>query len=298
MAKRTDVHRPGAIIPGDYSYVFSYNLSSTFNGFPVPSLNVNCQLGPVERRTGHGTSCCILGLKAAGVKFAATGNTGKCSVCGANFVYGDVWVHEATGEHIHIGHDCAAKYELIANRVDYELELGRARVGAAAEAWKTRKAEIRAAFLDGFEGLAADLTLSHAILRDLDVKLTQYGSLSAAQVALARKLANEIRNPKPAEVLVAAPVGKTVIKGTVVSVKEYESDFGTSWKWTVKVTTPEGNWLAWGTVPDGILGNGPLKGATVQFTATLKPGRDAHFAIASRPRLATVVAEASQEVAA
>lgn len=87
---------------------------------------------------------------------------------------------------------------------------------------------------------------------------------------------------------VNAPTGKQTFKGRVVSVKIQNGAYGTTLRMTVKVTTPAGTWLAWGTAPMGCLSescnHGGLKGCDVEITATLKPGRDPHFAILSRPR--------------
>ena len=85
---------------------------------------------------------------------------------------------------------------------------------------------------------------------------------------------------------VTAPTGKQTFTGRVVSVKIQEP-YGTL-RMTVKITTPAGTWLAWGTAPLACLAesvnHGGLKGCDVEITATLKAGRDPHFAILSRPR--------------
>ena len=56
---------------------------------------------------------------------------------------------------------------------------------------------------------------------------------------------------------------------------------------TVKVTTPAGTWLCWGTKPSMVEGHNPNEGRSrgreIEFTATLKKGREAHFALFSRP---------------
>jgi hypothetical protein len=120
-SKRNDVHRPGAIVPRDYEPVLHYSLSTTDGGWALPSEGVNCQLdrrevdakGVVVKNGEHDTDgcCCVEGfLHVAKVAFVATGGTGKCSVCGAAFVYGCVWKHLPTGEHLHLGHECARKY--------------------------------------------------------------------------------------------------------------------------------------------------------------------------------------------
>jgi hypothetical protein len=268
---RNDIHRVSQIHPED--------------GWPVPSINVNCKLDGAESHHPSGC-CCILGLFEAGVKFAEHGTTGKCTVCGTHFSYGDVWKHLPTGEHIHVGHQCADKYNLIADRREFELELGKARARSAREHEKAMKQEAREEFLKDYPGLQEALETDHHIVRDIKSRFEQWGSLSEKQVTLVMKLHKESLEPKEAETLVPAPIqqGRQVIQGTVVSVKSYDTAYGSSLKMTVKVRTPDGGtWLTWGTVPQALLGSGDLRGSEVRFTARLKSGRDAHFALFSRP---------------
>jgi len=99
------------------------------------------------------------------------------------------------------------------------------------------------------------------------------------------KLAAEARAPKPEkrpEVNVPAPTGRTTFRGVIVSVKTHESAFGVTLKCTVKVTTPEGVWLAWGTLPKDIPAD-VERGTSVEITATLSAGREPHFAFFKRP---------------
>lgn len=291
---RNDSHRVSQIHPEEYELVFSYALASQQDGWPVPSVNVNCKKDGCDHLPSG--TCCIIGLHEAGVKFASHGTTGQCTVCGTRFVYGDVWKHLPTGEHIHIGHECADKYRLIADRREFEKELGAARVRSAREHEKALKQEARKEFLKAYEGLQEALETDHYIVQDIKARFEQYGSLSEKQVALVMKLHKEAQEPKEAETLVPAPIqkGRQVIKGTVVSVKSYETAYGSSLKMTVKVRTPEGGtWLAWGTAPDSLLGTGNLRGSEVEFSASLKAGRDAHFALFSRPTKAQVIKEAA-----
>ena len=273
MSKRTDIHRPGTIIPAHYVHVFSYSLPTTENGRPVPPINVDL----------------VIKLKREGAKFAKTGGLGKCSVCGAVFTYGDVWRHEPSGEHIHLGHDCADKYDLLADRSAWEIENGRIRAAAAREVQKEVNAEARAAFLAAHPGLEVALQTKHRIIEDIADKFrNRYTSLSDAQVALVFKLADEVANPKPAEIHITAPDGRVTFHAVVVSVKFHEGRFGKQEKMTVKTTTPEGCWLAWGTVPRIRCAGAGLypivqKGDELDITATLLPGRDPFFAFMKRP---------------
>ncbi len=265
--KRTDPHRPGAIIPADYTFCVSYHLATSQDGFPIPALNVDVvtSISKVARDEGR----------------AIFGCTGKCGVCGAVFVYGYVWMHTLTGALVHLGHNCADKYALMTDRSEFELEMGR-RAAARASAIKAQETiERREAFLAAHPGLEAALATDHYIVKDIAARFN--GQLSEKQVALVLKLYNEALNPKPAEVLATAPTGKVTLEGRIVSVKDYESDYGWQTKCTIKVETEAGVWLAWGTLPSSLNGLNS-KGRRVRITATLKPGKDAHFALMSRPR--------------
>lgn len=302
-SKRTDPHRPGAIIPADYEYVFSFNMASSMDGRPVPSFRINCELdrrvtltdaaGKVTFKNGEHApdgNCCVIGLRQIKQeRFALNGGPGKCTVCGAHYVYGDVWRHTPTGELVFLGHDCAEKYSMVADRSEAELAAGRAKTATAAAILAERTKEERKVFFETHSGLEAALGRDHHILADLAAKLRQYRTLSDKQIALALKIAHELDHPQAAEVMVPAPTGKQTFRGTIVSLKGVEGAYGFTSKMTVKVTTPAGVWLAWGTEPAALFaqvqkhGN-RLKGAEVEITATLKAGREPHFAIMSRPR--------------
>lgn len=302
---RTDAHRPSAIVPADYEYILSFSMDTTDMGAPVSSINVNCELERVFVRNSDGVvsivntpmqhdadgRCCIIGIKQHGGIFAADAGPGRCSVCGTHYVYGDVWFHRPTQEYICLGHDCADKYSLLADRSAWEMENLRTRDSIAKEIARNRNNEERAAFLAKHEGLEAALECQHNIVRDIAQKFVTYRALSDKQIALVFKLANEASAPKPAEQHVAAPTGKTTFRGTVVSAKSQESQYGTSIKITVKITTPEGTWLAWGTAPSAILNSFEgydyptlLRGCEVEITATLEAGKEPHFAFMKRPR--------------
>lgn len=279
MTKRTDPHRPGAIVPADYSPVLVYNGASSEGGMPIPSFNVNCEL---ERRPhAPDGDCCVLGLLAK-VKFAATGSTGKCSVCGAHFVYGEVWKHEPTGEHVHLGHDCAAKYDLVANTPEWSAKLAMLKRRRAATVEHLMRDKREDAFCARVPGLASVLhAVAHPIVADLRGSLRSWGSLSEKQVELAFKIAWDAycpERPKVEEVHVKAPEGRAVVEGKVVSLKVHDSAYGSTLKMTVKVATPGGTWLCWGTALEGV-----EVGQVVKFRATLSPGKDAHFSFFKRP---------------
>lgn len=309
MAKRTDPHRPGAIIPADYEYALSFNLATTDGGWPIPSFGINCELDrrhEVDGKIVNGKHdpdgrCCTIGLRAVGGhRHALGGGPGRCTVCGAHYIYGDAWIHVPTGEIVFLGHDCAAKYSMLADRSAHELALGRLRQAAAVQLLKAQKAEARADFLAAHPGLAEALEGDNAFLRDLKAKFTEYTELSDKQVAAALRVFAESKAPREEEKKVPAPTGKTTFRGLVVSSKAHDTDYGTTIRVTVKVTTPDGVWLAWGTCPaailDECLSRGGVKGAEVEITTTLEAGREPHFVFMKRPR-GKFIAKAESEAA-
>jgi hypothetical protein len=305
--KRADCHRPGAIVPAHYTDWNSYSLARGM----VPAIGVDCSMpynlyddkGRVTR-TVHPTCpdtgrCCVRSSErhvyAAGRE--VFGGAGKCGVCGDYFAYGTMFMHDS-GDLVHMGHDCADKYGAMYDLSAWEVQNNRARAAVATAIQRSENEKERAAFLRLHDGLEADLTLGApaqeadptnrgaAILADLSRKFVQYRTMSEKQIALARKLAEEIRNPpapRPEEAKVAAPTGKGVLfEGEIISIKSRETDWGISYKATIKVTTPEGVWLAWGTLPQnlkdlcsnyGALFDS-LKGALVSVKATLEAGTD------------------------
>jgi len=274
MTKRTDSHRPSAIVPADYSYVLSYHLATTVDGWPVAPFNIDA----------------VIELQSSS-SFAKTGSLGKCSVCGAHFIYGDIWRHDG-GEHIHIGWECAEKYEMLVDRSAFELEASRRKATAAAKGLRTHNAQLRAAFLAEHAGLEEALKTPHDIVADIAARFVQWNTISDKQIALVMKLAAEAAAPQRKEIHVPAPTGRQTFRGVVVSTKSQEGGYGVEYKMTVKVTTAEGTWLAWGTIPNALLESVPvgekgriytLRGLEVEITATLTRGKDEHFAIAKRP---------------
>lgn len=145
--------------------------------------------------------------------------------------------------------------------------------------------------------------------QDLARKYGEMARLSGKQIGWMHFMAIEqIRRdaePKPEpEQHVAVPVedGRQRVEGEVVSVKLRSGAYGDAWKMTVKVETPDGSWLVWGTVPRVLedlamdawkaanVGEDRdpglydlLKGRRVAFDAKLTVGREEHFAFFKRP---------------
>lgn len=307
MTKRTDIHRPAVIVPADYRYVFSYNGATTDGGYPVPSYGITCE---VDGRTWeyddqgrktkcingthreHG-ECCVVGILQSGKTMV--GNACKCTICGAAFVYGDVWQHKTTGEYIHLGHTCSDKYAMFADRSKYDMAFAHMKAINAREIAKELNKQEREAFLAANPGLEEVLKGEHRIIKSIAESFKTFRKLTEKQIALVFKIqADLLKPPAEKEKTVNAPVSdkRQTFTGEVVSTKIQEGDYGTSYKMAVKVTTPEGVWIAWGTIPANILEDVPagklgrvanLRGATVEVTAKLQLAQKPEMAYTNRP---------------
>jgi hypothetical protein len=183
-----------------------------------------------------------------------------------------------------MGHDCAAKYSLLADRSQWAAwhvqETARRAVAIQAAKRKTariaylaEKPELELALELPFTAanvellgrrsgaLEGELTFQERrtardldVLQDMNGKLIRFGSLSEKQEAYAVKLAQQILTPQPEEAKVPAPEGRLEIEGTVVSVKTQPGfSYGSEvTKLVVKVQTPAGSWAAWVTCPSSL----------------------------------------------
>lgn len=297
MTKRTDIHRPAALVPADYTHVLTFAHSGTEHGFPVPPFAVDVLMHmldtlPFFRRAGVGRPC-----------------PNQCQVCGALFRFGDVFAH-ASGEHIVVGWECAAKIQQL-DRTEFSAKHGELRDRALAEGRRVLMAQKRAEFLRENDGLEDALALDHHILADLQLKLKRYGDLSPAQVGLAFKIAGEVRERARRAAEEAALPKAEVVEGKalavvaeILNVKWHDSDFGQggSLKMTLRVTTPAGAYKLWGTMPSALEhehltiqntgDNRGLRGAVVEFTADVtKSDRDPTFGVFKRPRKPRIVSQ-------
>jgi len=132
----------------------------------------------------------------------------------------------------------------------------------------------------------------NGFLADLVAKLNRYGNLSDKQVAAARTAMQRDRERAikllewAAEPKTDAPEGRTRVRGQVVSIKEYESDWGINYKATVKCD----GYAVWLTVPAGADFE---KGDVIEVTATLtRSDRDKSFAFGKRPTKVEVIERA------
>lgn len=288
--KRVDAHSPGAIVPADYRAVLVYTRTNSDERYEA-LVEEHEELGLNWER-----ACELLKTVPFFKHPRFDTDLLKCQVCGARFLTGQIWKHLPTGEHLILGCDCAGKYGLEMDLTEVELYKKRVAEARVRRLETQRKQAARLAFLAENPGLEEALNCDHDITKRMKASLAAWGNLSEKQVTLAFKIANEAGQKKEVvtENNVPAPEGVVTVVGMVVSTKAYEGNYGLSYKMTVKVVTNEGVWLCWGTIPSSIDDIAGLRGKTVKFTATLKRGKDAHFALFARPRKAEILTETAK----
>lgn len=269
MAKRTDIHRVGMIQPHLYTFIGWYYLGRGGKG------SVLAMSAQVE--------AFMVSEDAWDFKAHVFGEFGKCGVCGVGFAMGEVWQHIETMDMVHVGHVCAEKYGMLSGTNWTAIQDVRDRQLKAART-AARNSLQQARIFAAYPELEAALKTDHYIVRDIARRMP---NLSEKQIALVFKITKEeaekaIRKAaQETELHVPAPEGRVAFEGIVVSKRVHESDFGDCLKMTIKVQTPEGSWLAWGTVPSSM---NPEVGQTVRIKATLVQSKDkAHFAFFKRP---------------
>jgi hypothetical protein len=305
MTPRNDVHQPANIVPEDYQYLFSYS-------YPGPGYNMALLEAVRTGQTQHEPIYGVVNGQVVPTGYTpvnsrwgklpffqkTTGSETGCSICGAHYRHGDAWLHRPTGEVVLIGHMCADKMGTVPARGEWTAhQKAIARLKKTAEYQRLRmerevqKAASGAGFLLANPGLEEALSTDHYICRDLRAKLAQYGSLSAAQINLARKLAAEAATPaeeKPKVVM--PPSGRVQLEGIILSLKEHEGAYGFQMKMLVEVTTPAGCFRVFGTRPTASVT--PSKGSRIRFNAMVQP-KEPGFGYFSKPTSAEVIGGAA-----
>ena len=183
--KRTDPHRPGAIIPADYDCFGFF----AYGGAYEPPFGMEIFTSPA--------------VQAGGM---VKGSENGCQVCGANFRFGVLFKHTPTGQFIKMGHECARKYEILADFASFDAAFEAHKRANAAVIQAAKNKHDFERYLDKHEGLREALACGHRITNDLADKLRQYRSLSPAQIALVFRLQSQQLCPaRPTEANVPAP---------------------------------------------------------------------------------------------
>ena len=258
--QRTDIHRPSAIEPAKYAHIHSFCQ-------PPEPVEVGFVLGEIGARRideltkeldlMSGKSRALDLYREGGV--AIHGGIFSCDACGAHYKNGSLYRHE-NGEVISLGYDCADNLDM-----GYPIAQANSLKASFGELTKRRREQ-----LARFAGLkfwlaqqSVELRIAlkseHYIVREIRGTLIKFGAsprLSSKQVALILKLDREQRerDAQPEEVHVPVPVdGERIeVTGVVVGTKMQDSMYGSTYKMTVKVETPDGSWLVYGSVPSAV----------------------------------------------
>jgi len=210
---------------------------------------------------------------------------GGCAHCGAYFSYGSVFSHPEHG-FVALGHACTQRWL----EVDSSIALRQAKAKKRGQA-AAKQAKIAAEFqatVDADPELADAANVEHYIITDIMNKGRRYGSISEKQRALVIKIATEAREAEAAKAdePPAAEVPDTderiTVRGKVLNTKWVYSQFGSTEKMLVEVTTDAGVYRLWGTIPSAIAEAD--RGDMVEFTATITRSHDdGSFGFFKRP---------------
>lgn len=301
--KRTDVHAPSRIQPEDYEFVAAITREDALAGSFI--------LYQRELIKKH--------MQATGGAYSRHRHGGNCHICGAYMIDFAVFYHAKTNTYIRTGFDCAEKLEaydrtLFQKVRDERTAMKQARAGKLKAAGLLKEKGL----YDAAEGLFQPNDLggctNHALLDkiegykgrlqwevegwvdtavDIIRKLVRYGDLSEKQWAFLGKLIDQIENAdevqakREAEAAAApdAPEGRTVVKGTILSVQVRDGYWGSEVKMLVKA---DEGFKVWSTLPSAI--SEAEKGDRIEFTVTLKRSDDDRsFAFGSRPSKASIL---------
>lgn len=295
--ERNDIHRPGVIKPSEYQFV-------AFNYIGGNDLGALMRLKTErERLRAH--------QEKTGGKMANHIHGGTCHICGALALYLVIWYHAPSNEYIESGEDCARKMDMSYDEGQFNYFRKSIHIGIEAIAGKKKAA----AFLESISLSQAwnlylqerpqhsEDCINNAIgcgkkctcgvqeyqyeeetILDIVSKLVRYGSISAAQQNLIRKLFAQIDNratveaQREVERAAAAdcPSGRIVIEGTVLGMKSSDTQFGTVTRILVQ---HDSGWKVWGTRIANF-----KKGERVRFKATITVSPDdTKFGFFKRP---------------
>jgi hypothetical protein len=291
---RTDIHRPSAIRPEDYTYA-----GTLLPVIPPPSYAFGMPMEFFEAAYAEWRRYMEqVRAQREMIRDSYPDSKGghACDHCGVYIRYGMLFQH-TNGNIIVVGETCAVETMEVPSRALLEIKRERERLAGGREAAK--RAEEVLAWIEedptriGVVGWMMDRP-ENGFYADLLRKMRKYGPLSPGQEAAVRKgperEAEQAARKAREEVLQATakdcPTGRVVITGEIVSTKWVESDFGGSLK--MLVLSEEG-FKVWGTVPSSLDAD---RGDLVRFTGTVEPSRDdPKFGFFKRPAKAEVIGQ-------
>jgi hypothetical protein len=266
-AIRTDIHRPGTLVPADYR-VIAVACVFTEENLETGSDMTVFELEPTDDRWEE------LGSPMEGTWNG--GFSGTCDHCGHSLKYFCLVEHLSTGDIIHVGRDCVSRF--------FKYDWSHADMVFQA---RKRAERNRAAFLALYP--EAETALDWAKEKtgfafDIYEKAVKKGYQISANAAAALVKAYEL-SLRPIEI----PAGRRTLSGVVTKCTAKEDQYNRSrhktYIYSVTIQTTEG-FRTWGTLPSELCPSkwnvNSVVGNEIEFTATVKPV-DAEFATFSRP---------------
>ena len=215
----------------------------------------------------------------------------SCDYCGTSIRWA-FFIVSTDGKEFKVGCDCVAKThdsglkaEVAKIKREYKAESKR-------QAFRNQAVARCQDFLAKHPGLEAALKIDHEIIKDIDRKFRQYGSLSARQVHFVFSLAERAEIAalsvhtceRPPAVNVPSIDGRIQLTAKILSTRVDDTIYGAALKALYEIRTPEGVWKAWGTLPAGLGGNGDVRGTIVKIKTRVVPSKDdPTFAFFNRP---------------
>lgn len=278
ILERTDIHRPSAIVPADYTFV-------AHDFLPAESM-FQCAI------LSHNRSVKAAHMARTGGTYSQHEHGGNCDVCGSvNAIYTLTFYHSPSNSYIHVGADCADKLD---SGSDFGHSQFRKAISDAREA-HAGKLKAQALLSDAGHSAAWDIykatdreafKYEECTITDIVAKLVRYGSISDKAMAYVGTLLAKIPQREAVQIqrmeekaqAANCPKGRITVEGVIVKIADHENSFGVTTKMTVK---HDSGYLVWGTMPSSC---SALKGDRVKFTATVEPSPDdSKFGFFKRP---------------
>lgn len=281
MNTRTDVHRPTALIPADYTWV-----GYTDDGDAYSDRLMDGPLFPPVQAPAADE----LRREANPSRVRNAIHPGGCDACGQQGLrYRHYFRHDPTGDVIVLGDQCVERMNFdnaegykAARKVKAQRE--QEVIDRQAREWGEANKAALDFLTEAYEGTVKLNGGIEDFVLDLRAKLYRYGSLSEKQTAAVEKIAAKQaefaaeRKQREAEEGEAQPIpaevreGRSTITGKVVSLKWRESQFGGAFKMVVR---DDRGFKVWGTAPDSLFEDSEIpNGTRVRFDAAVTVSDD------------------------
>jgi len=226
----------------------------------------------------------------------------QCGHCGSRMRYAALMVREDVREFIYVGETCLGnRFELTKTafqqlRAEAKLNRDRATVKELREALIAQYPDLIARMAEIAK--KQDVTHTEFFIADVYERFQRTGKLTEKQIAAVEKALVRYdermvrlaqRDADKAKLLAAGvrvPEGKVTVVGEIVSIKWKDSDFGGSYKMTVR--SDEG-WAVWLTLPSALEYADAVAGDRVSFNCTITASDDVTFGFGKRPTKAVIL---------